>query len=190
MNGKTMKRIAEAMLGVLLVISLGFFIHAWRQGHFQSVASLRAYLQTYGCIGPLALILIQALQVVLPVLPGFLGCAVGAMMFGAAHGFWINYIGISAGSLAAYWLARWFGENLVHDMIPMDEYNKWITWINGKRSFSIMLFLAILLPLAPDDYLCYLSGLASMPAKRFTLIILLAKPWCILFYCLFFAYLI
>ena len=47
-----------------------------------------------------------------------------------------------------------------------------------------------LLPLAPDDFLCYFSGLTGMSAKRFTWIIVLGKPWCILAYSLFFAYLI
>ena len=164
-----------------------FILKAWMSGHFKTVETLRIYLYQYGKLGPFVLMLIQAMQVVLPVLPGFLGCIVGAAMFGAVGGFWINYIGISAGSLIAYWLARMYGIRLVSEMIPMEKYKGWVEWVNGRKSYTAVLFAAILLPLAPDDFLCYFSGLTNMPAKKFTWIILLAKSWCILFYSLFFA---
>ena len=60
--------------------------------------------------------------------------------------------------------------------------------INGSKSYPRLLFFAILLPLAPDNFLCYFSGLMNMPAKKFITIIITAKPWCILFYSIFFAY--
>lgn len=115
---KKIKKAAAVLLGSLLLLVFVFVLKAWLGGHFQSVEALRTYLGSYGSMGPVILVLIQALQVVLPVLPGFLGCIVGAAMFGAAGGFWINYIGISAGSLIAYWLARRFGADLVREMVP------------------------------------------------------------------------
>ena len=184
------RNMATAMLVFLLLLSAVFFGKAWVGGHFKSMDTLRAYLESYGGWGPLILTMIQALQVVLPVLPGFLGCIVGSAMFGAAGGFWINYIGISTGSLSAYWLARRFGIGLVQKMVPMEKYDGWVRRVNEKKSYTLVLFLAILLPLAPDDFLCYFSGLTSMPARRFTWIILPGKPWCILFYSVFFSYLI
>ena len=184
------KNASTAALVFLLLLSTVFVGKAWAGGHFKSMDALRAYLESYGGWGPLILMLIQALQVVLPVLPGFLGCIVGAAMFGAEGGFLINYIGISAGSIIAYWLARRFGVGLVQKMVPMEKYDGWVRWVSSKKSYTLVLFLAILLPLAPDDFLCYFSGLTSMSARKFTWIILLGKPWCILFYSLFFAYLI
>ena len=47
--------------------------------------------------------------------------------------------------------------------------------------------MAMLLPLFPDDFLCYLTGVSKMTAKRFIWIILLGKPWCILAYSLGFS---
>ena len=121
-------------------------------------------------------------------LPGFLGCIVGAGMFGAAGAFWCNYIGISAGSIIAFLLARRYGTGLVQKMVPMEKYQSCVEWVNRKKSYTAVLSLAILLPLAPDDFLCYFSGLTGMSAKRFVWIIVLAKPWCILAYSIFFAY--
>lgn len=181
------KGISGALI-VLLSVSAFFLLKGWLNGSFQSMDSLRQYIGSYGAWGPVILTMIQALQVVLPVLPGFLGCIVGAAMFGAAAGFWINYIGISAGSIAAYWLARHYGVALVQKMIPMEKYDSFVAWMARQKSYNAVLFFAILLPLAPDDFLCYFSGLTAMPARRFTWIILIAKPWCILFYSIFFAW--
>ncbi len=182
------KNTAIVSLIVLLAISSYFLLKGWIGGHFSSMDSLRAYVSSYGIWAPVILTLIQLLQVVLPVLPGFMGCIVGAALFGAAGGFWVNYIGISAGSIIAYFLARQYGIKLVGIMMPMKKYEKLIARINKSKSYSVVLFLAILLPLAPDDFFCYFSGLIDMPPKKFITIVITAKPWCILFYSIFFAY--
>jgi uncharacterized membrane protein YdjX (TVP38/TMEM64 family) len=177
-----------AILMFLLLLTGIFLLKGYFDGHFHSVESLRAYVETFGILAPAVLILIQILQVILPVLPGFFGCAVGAGLFGSVGGFWCNYIGISVGSILAFWLAKTFGSDLVNLMVPTEKYNTFIKKINKRRCFTLILFLAILLPLAPDDFLCYFSGLIKMPARKFTWIIILAKPWCILFYSILFGH--
>ncbi|WP_458862215.1 TVP38/TMEM64 family protein [Acidaminobacterium chupaoyuni] len=186
----TIKNIFTGILIFLLLIAAAFVIKGWAGGHFKSMSSMRAYIRTFGVFGPLILVLIQALQVVLPVLPGFFGCIVGAALFGAMGGFWCNYLGISIGSVIAFWLARRFGTGIVQQMVPMEKYRSCIEWVNRKKCYTLILFLMILLPLAPDDFFCYFSGLVGMSAKRFTWIIVVAKPWCILFYSVFFAHFI
>jgi uncharacterized membrane protein YdjX (TVP38/TMEM64 family) len=184
------KATAIFLFVALLAISAYFLIDGWLGGHFDSFESFRDYIKAFGAWGPIILTLIQILQVILPVLPGFLGCIVGAALFGANIGFWVNYIGISVGSIIAFWLARRYGVKLVNKMISMDKYEAYIEKINKSKSYPMVLFLSILLPLAPDDFLCYFSGLISMSSKKFISIILLAKPWCILIYSIFFAYFI
>ncbi len=180
-------RALGAVLLALMALSAVFVLRGWASGSFSSTQAMRGYIASFGALAPLVLTLIQALQVVLPVLPGWLGCIVGAALFGSAGGFWCNYIGISAGSIAAYFLARRYGVSLVRQLVPMDRYEKCAAWARTQKSYTLVLFLAILLPLAPDDFLCYYSGLAEMDAKKFVTIILVAKPWCILFYSVFFA---
>lgn len=174
-------------LTALLALCLFVLFNGWLCGHFNSAETLKSYVASFGIWAPVILALIQMLQVVLPVLPGFTGCIVGAALFGSAGGFLINYIGISAGSIAAYWLAKRFGSPLVNKMISLKKYDSYITRLNQSKSYTVVLFLAILLPLAPDDFLCYFSGLIDMSARKFIAIIILAKPWCILLYSIVFA---
>lgn len=167
-----------ALTGLFCVL----MIKAYLDGSFHSVESFQNYIERFGIFGPLVLTVFQAVQVVIPMLPGFLGCAAGSVMFGPWTGFLCNYIGISAGSVAAFFLARHFGEPLVRDLFRSVKYDKWASWASGSRSYTAFLFLAMLLPLFPDDYLCYLTGLSKMKAGRFIWIIILGKPWCILAY--------
>lgn len=182
-----LKKILGASLIFLLLILAAFCINGYFKGYFSSAANFQAYMKSFGIFAPVVLTAIQAIQVILPVLPGWLGCIVGAGMFGAGGGFWCNYIGISAGSIISFILAKRYGMELVKRMVPMEKYDSLIKWVNTKKSYTLVLFLAILLPMAPDDFLCWFSGLTGMSSRRFIWIIIIAKPWCILFYSLVFA---
>ena len=185
-----LKKYLGAALIFLLMLLILFCVQGYLGGHFSSAEQLQAYMKRFGVFAPVILTVIQAIQVIIPVLPGWLGCVVGAGMFGAGGGFWCNYIGISAGSIISFLLAKRYGVELVRKMVPMEKYQKLVDWVNTKKSYTLILFLAILLPLAPDDFLCWFSGLTGMASRRFIWIIIAAKPWCILFYSLIFGHII
>lgn len=157
---------------------------AYLDGSFDSVESFQKYMAGLGLAAPLFLMAFQAAQVVLPVLPGLFGCVAGALMFGSMGGFWYNYIGISAGSILAFWLARKYGKGLVERMFPGDKYEKLALWAADSKFYTVVLFLGMVLPLFPDDYFCYFTGVTKMSMRKFAAIIILGKPWCILAYCL------
>ena len=184
------QQIVRGLFIVLLAALVCFtclIVKAYFEGTFDSVQSLQKYIGHYGALGPVFLTLFQVFQVVIPILPGFLGCAVGSIMFGPFLGFLCNYIGISGGSLLAFSLARKFGMPLVQEMFPQKKYRRWSAWASKSKSYTAFLFLAMLLPLFPDDFLCYLTGVSNMIGRRFTWIICLGKPWCILAYSLGFS---
>lgn len=168
------------------IILLLFVVKLFFDKQFESVEALQNYMKGFGLAAPLVLLLFQAFQVVVPVLPGYLGCAAGAVAFGSMTGFWCNYIGISLGSIIAYLLARKYGMDIVTAMFPQKLYDKWSGRIEKSRSCGWFLFVATLLPLFPDDFLCYFSGLMRMNSRKFIWIIILGKPWCILAYSLAF----
>ncbi len=162
---------------ILLIFMKKFF-----DQKFDSVESLQNYMKSFGIAAPLFLTIFQAVQVVVPVLPGYLGCAAGAVAFGSVTGFLCNYIGISLGSIIAFFLARKYGIDIVLMMFPQKQYEKWSRIVKKNKSYERFLFIATLLPLFPDDFLCYFSGLMKMDHKKFIWIIILGKPWCILVY--------
>lgn len=187
MSQKVIRILTYALLIGGLVFLL-VMIQAWINGKFNSVETFQSYIAGYGVFAPVMLTFFQAAQVVIPALPGFVGCAAGSVMFGAAVGFWCNYIGISLGSVLAFLLARRYGQGLVKKIFPAAKYEKWAEKAASSKSYAAFMFIATLLPLFPDDYLCYLSGLTKMTAKKFIWIIILGKPWCILAYSIGFSF--
>lgn len=179
------KKIKIWTIIILLVLTF-FLVKQIFSQNISSVQDFRQLMEGYGPAGPVILTLFQAFQVVVPVVPGYLGCAAGAISFGWFTGFMCNYIGISAGSIIAFFLARKYGEKIVIDMFSEKQYLKWQAKVANKKSYDIFLFVATLLPLFPDDFLCYFSGLMNMTRKRFIWIIILGKPWCILAYSIVF----
>lgn len=184
-GGCVSKKIKIWVLAGFVILVL-FFVRQFFNHKFDSVESLQNYMKGFGIAAPLILTLFQAVQVVIPVLPGYLGCAAGAIAFGSMTGFWCNYIGISLGSIIAYFLAQKYGIDIVTAMFPQKQYEKWSRRIEKSKSYEWFLFIATLLPLFPDDFLCYFSGLMKMNSKKFIWIIILGKPWCILAYSIVF----
>ncbi len=180
------KKLIASLLVIFCFFISVFMIKAYFDGKFNSVESLQEYISKFGIFAPLILILIQAFQVIIPILPGFLGCGVGAVMFGTLGGFLCNYIGISAGSIAAFVLARKYGTRLVESLFPKEKYDKYSKWAAESKSYTALLFWGMVLPLFPDDFFCYFSGLTKMTLKKFSIIIILGKPWCILAYSIIF----
>lgn len=177
-----------AILAFLLVLC-AILVKSFLDGHFNSIESFQKYIGEFGMFGPLILILVQLSQVVLPILPSVVGYAAGAVLFGWAGGFLCNYIGISIGSLLAFYLARRYGASFVQKHISPASYEKYFHWTQ-KKGFLWFLILTIFLPVAPDDLICFLAGLTAISAKKFCIIILTLKPWCLLLYSLFFSNLI
>lgn len=177
--------ISAGLLAVCAAFCIVLF-KAYLDSRFDSVETLQQYISEFGMLAPIALTALQAAQVVFPVLPGFLGCVAGAVLFGWAGGFWCSYIGISAGSVIAFLLAKKYGSALVGRMFPGKRYEKWSAWAAESKSYTAFLLFIMVLPLFPDDFFCYFTGITKMSIRKFVTIIMVGKPWCILGYCLFF----
>jgi uncharacterized membrane protein YdjX (TVP38/TMEM64 family) len=133
---------------------------------------------------PLAFIILQIVQVVIPIMPGGISCLVGVLMFGAWKGFLYNYIGICIGSVIAFLLARKCGMPLIRQLFSEKTIDKYLKWTDENHRFTKLFAIAIFLPAAPDDFLCFLAGTTKMSLKVFTCIILLGKPGAIAMYSL------
>ena len=167
-----------------LVICVVTAVWAWRMGFLTSQERLQALVAGCGAAGALVFVAFQAVQVVVPILPGGLGCLAGVLLVGAVNGFFYKDIGICVGSLLAFAIARNCGKPLLSLLFSEKTIQKYSAWTEDRGRFSKMFAWAIFLPVAPDDFLCYLAGTTEMSWRRFTAIILLGKPFAIALYSL------
>ena len=156
----------------------------WQTGVLTSQERLRAFVASCGIAGALLFTAFQAVQVVVPILPGGLGCLVGVLLFGPVWGFAYNYVGICIGSLMAFAVARNCGKPLLGLLFSEKTIQRYSHWTEEKGRFARLFALAIFLPVAPDDFLCYLAGTTEMSWGRYIAIILLCKPFAIALYSL------
>jgi uncharacterized membrane protein YdjX (TVP38/TMEM64 family) len=165
-----------------LLLSVALCVWGWHLGVFSSQDRLRACIAGFGAAGAVVFVIFQAAQVVVPVLPGGLGCLAGVLLFGAWKGFLYNYAGICAGSVLAFLVARSCGKPVLRCFFSSKLLTKYQAWTAEKDRFVKLFALAIFLPVAPDDFLCYLAGTTEMSLPQFTTIILLGKPLAIALY--------
>ncbi|MCF0145207.1 MAG: TVP38/TMEM64 family protein [Eubacterium sp.] len=169
---------------VSLIISAIICFYGWKSGLFSSLDKLQAFVDGFGVAGALVFVVFQAVQVVVPILPGGISCLAGVLMFGAVKGFIFNYIGICIGSVGAFMVARYFGKPILRAFFKQKIIDKYEKWTSEKNRFAKLFAIAIFLPVAPDDFLCYLAGTTEMKLSTFTLIILAGKPFSIALYSL------
>lgn len=171
-----------SLAGLVACVILALW--GWRTGVLTSQEQMQALVHSCGAVGVVLFILFQAVQVVVPVLPGGIGCLAGVLIFGPVWGFVYNYVGICIGSLAAFAVARNCGKPLLTMLFSEKTIAKYSRWAEERNRFARLFALAIFLPVAPDDFLCYLPGTTEMSWRQYTAIILLGKPFAIALYSL------
>ncbi len=158
-----------------LVGSILFIFYGLKNDIFYSEQALETFLGKFGIWAPILFIFFQFIQVILPIVPGGIGCLGGILVFGPVMGLVYNYIGICLGSIATFALAKNYGTSFITLIVSKKISEKYRSWVNHRR-FDLLFTLAIFSPIAPDDYLCFLAGTTNMNYKRFITIILVGKP--------------
>lgn len=182
MNIAASRKLINFISIIGLVISIGLTIYFINLGVFKDLNSLRGLVGDSIILGPIIFILIQILQVVIPIIPGGISTAAGVLIFGPYAGFIYNYVGICIGSITIFLLGRRYGKPFILSMVSDKTYNKYVGWLDNQNRFEKLFALAIFLPVAPDDALCLMAGLTNISVKKYTWIILLAKPLSIFLY--------
>lgn len=172
----------SSCVGIALCLIAVFY--GMKQGIFTSVEAFQTYMSGFGIYAPIIFVLIQIIQVVIPIVPGGISCLAGVMAFGGLWGFVYNYLGICIGSILVFLIAKRLGYKKVEAMIGGSKFEKYFGWTKNIKTFSYLFAAAIFFPVAPDDLLCYIAGLTKMNFSKFTLIILLGKPMSIFLYSL------
>ncbi|HCC4344261.1 TPA: TVP38/TMEM64 family protein [Enterococcus faecium] len=182
MNIAASRKLINFISIIGLGLSIALTIYFINLGVFKDLSALRGLVGDSIILGPIIFVFIQILQVVIPIIPGGISTAAGVLIFGPYAGFIYNYIGICIGSIIIFLLGRRYGKPFILSMISDKTYNKYIGWLDNQNRFEKLFALAIFLPVAPDDALCLMAGLTNMSVKRYTLIILIAKPLSIFLY--------
>ena len=162
----------------LYVMAVFFAVVAYiliRTGFFKIMRDeeqLEAFLRQSGWMYVL-FVLLQFLQVVILPIPSTVTVVAGAALFNPLWGSLLSLLGIVLGSLVAFLVGRYAGTRVVSWLIGKETLEKWLKKIKGKD--KLLLTAMFLLPVFPDDVLCFVAGMSSMSLWYFLAVIVISR---------------
>jgi uncharacterized membrane protein YdjX (TVP38/TMEM64 family) len=144
-------------------------VWAW----FSNLDSVTESMQHAGNWGPATLFVLFILQVFLAFIPGQALMVACGYLYGFWGGFLLSWLSLVLGGEAAYLLARKYGRPFAERWISADVLSRWDKAAAGQG----ILFFAVMLvmPLVPNDAMCYVAGLGTISHRRFVVANLLGR---------------
>ncbi len=146
---------------------------------FVSKEKIQQYVSSFGALAPLAFFLLQFFQVIVSPIPGNITTLAGGLLFGFLPAFLISTAAVFLGSIAAFGLGKLFGRPLVEKIAGKEVVDKYMSTVSSRQ--RIVLIMMFLMPFFPDDILCLIAGLSAMRFTSFSLLVILTRPWGLLF---------
>ncbi len=140
-----------------------FFVRLYADRKF-----LKQTLRQWGILAPVLFMLLQALQVIISPIPGEATGFLGGYLFGEWLGLIYSTVGLTLGSVTAFWIGRWLGEHYVRNLVSKETWEKLGFIVEAEG--AILCFIVYLIPGLPKDIICYLFGVSPMPLWVFTLV--------------------
>ncbi len=161
----------------VMLIFFGAVVYALLQTGFFAVVRdeklLEEYLERSGSWMTFLFTSLQFLQVVILPIPSTVTVVAGTALFGPLKGSLYSLLGIAIGSLVAFLVGRYAGLRVVSWLVGKETLEKWMKKVKGKD--KLLLTAMFLLPVFPDDVLCFVAGLSSMSTWYFLVVILISR---------------
>ncbi len=175
-------RVAAWALAAIALVALA--VRFWRPllGLVSEQERLREWVAGFGWAAPLALVALQATQVILAPLPGQVVGLVSGYLFGTLWGTVYSTIGVLLGAWILMTLARKLGRPFVERIVPPAHLRRFDDLV--QRGGPTAFFVLFLLPFVPDDSISILAGLTDIPISLLMILAaigrfpsLLASAW-------------
>ena len=158
----------------------GYFLYA--SGFFAAASSMedfQHYMEGFAPYSHIAFFAVQLLSVILAPIPSNITAAAGGVLFGTWPSFFMTVGAVCLGSVTIFALARVLGRSFAERFVSRKVSEQYLDLIRRKQ--RTFLALAFLFPFFPDDILCVLAGLTDISVGQFMTIVLLTRPWGLLF---------
>lgn len=125
---------------------------------------LSEWLKSQGAAGPLLLMLLMMIAVVVGPIPTLPVSATAGLAFGLFAGTLIAATGALLGAMAAFWIARCLGREVICRQFPD---NPVLTREGSQRFLTIAILLTRLIPVFSFALISYGAGVTAIHAWRF-----------------------
>ncbi len=132
---------------------------------FSSMDAVTTSMHKAGIWGPATLFILFVLQVFLAFIPGQALMVACGYLYGFWGGFLLSWLSLVVGGELAFVLARRYGRPFAERWVSPQVLSRWDKAAEGQ---GIVFFsLSLVLPLIPNDAMCYVAGLGKISRPRF-----------------------
>lgn len=118
-------------------------------------------LSEYKIIAPILFILLRALSVIIPPIPGIIFDLPGILVFGWVWGLIYAEIGVMLGAMIAFFIARTFREPAIRRVGFLRKVAEWEKAVSEEKKFWALTALRLPTNVA-FDYISYAAGLTAI----------------------------
>ena len=157
---------------IVLLLVLIFFVFIGYEYYFnysymlKDPNILKGVILSYGNFSILIFVLMQVLQVVVFFIPGEFIQIAGGYIFGTFLGGLLSIIGITFGSIMAYFISNRYGKPIVEKLI-LNKKIRFFKKILNAGSKKVVIFVFYLIPGIPKDALAYICGVSNISFTDF-----------------------
>ena len=131
-------------------------------------------VDSLGFFGFVFFILLQAVQIVVALIPGEPVELLGGVLFGSIWGLIFCLIGVLLGSAIVFQLTKRIGKPLVYSVVSEEKIKKY-EFLNDEKRLELIVFILFFIPGTPKDVLTYFVPLTNMKQSKFYLYSTLAR---------------
>lgn len=132
---------------------------------FGNRQAVTASMDHLGFWGPFVLAILFILQVFLAFIPGQALMVASGYLYGFWGGFVLSWLSLVIGGEIAFLLARRHGKHFAEKWISPDVLARWNRNADGQ---GITFYtISLVMPLVPNDAMCYVAGLDRISHRRF-----------------------
>lgn len=140
---------------------------------FSNLDAVIESIRGYGIWGPVVLFVLFILQAFIAFIPGQALMIASGYIYGFLGGILITWTSLVLGGQIAFWLSRKFGRPFAEKWIAPATLDRWDKSAAGQgMAFYV---ITLVMPLIPNDAMCYVAGLGSIEPRRFLLANMLGR---------------
>lgn len=170
---KARKKAIFALLLIVLIFAALFLIVSYSTDIFTDPDSMSRFLERIGPYSPIIFIFLQLLQILFAPFPGQVTGLASGYLYGSLLGTTYTMIGTFLGTIIAFWLSRRYGRPFVERVVEENTLERFDYITEEKALFP--LFLIFLLPVFPDDAICFIAGLTKIPIWQLVIIAVIGR---------------
>ena len=161
----------KKLLTVISLLALLFISWETRQSIYAMMVwfsdrdAVATAMQQIGIWGPITLFALFIFQVFLAFIPGQALMVACGYLYGFWGGFLLSWFSLVVGGELAFVLARRYGRPFAERWVSPQALSRWDKAAEGQGITFVA--LSLVLPLVPNDAMCYVAGLGKISRPRF-----------------------